>query len=68
MFISNITFVRHCCDCEPWACSPAVPMGQCRLCSVLEDMRLEALELELDETWAALSLEDKRRLVELLFE
>ena len=68
MFVSNIEFVRHCCDCDPWGCSPAVPVGQCRTCSVLEDMRLEQLEWELDETWAALSLEGKRRLIELLNE
>ena len=68
MFSSNITFVRHCCDCDPMGCSPAVPMGQCRTCSWLEDMRLEVLEQDLDATWAALSLKEKRRLIQLLDE
>lgn len=68
MFTTNIEFVRHCCDCDPMGCGPGVPMGQCRTCAALEDNYLEELEHDLDQTWAGLSLKEKRRLIELLFE
>lgn len=38
---------NHCCYCDPEDCRPGVPQGQCRTCTVLEDMRYE-MEYQLE--------------------